>query len=120
MFVDPRTLQRRRNRLLRGTVCAFALTLTALGVGFIPSLTETVTEAVAPKPDYHEILVTELARQHFLATNTPTIVREEAKTLEFFESQYNIRNKHLGLPPATVAAPKDGLLSFSYLAGVMD
>jgi hypothetical protein len=120
MFVDSRTLQRRRDRLLRGAVRALALTLIAFGLGFISSLTEALTATVAPKPDYYRILVTELARQHFLATNTPTVVREEARTLEFFERQYNVRNEHLGLPAATVAAPGKELLSFSYLAGVMD
>lgn len=114
--MDQRALQQQRNRLLRGAALALTLMLFSLGMGFIPSW----AEAVAPKPDRHKVFVAELAHLHVLATNTPTIVKEEAATLEFFEKQYNIRNEHLGSPAAKVTAPVEGLLSFSYLAGVMD
>lgn len=114
--MDYRDLQRRRDALLRGAGISLALALAAIGIGCFPSL----AEAIAPKPDYYRILMAELAREHFLATNTPTVVKEEAETLEFFGSQYDVRSKHLGSPPAEVFAPREGMLSFSYLAGVMD
>ncbi len=114
--MDQRALQQQRNRLLRGAALALTLISMSLGLGFIPSW----AEAIAPKPDRHKVFVAELARLHFLATNTPTIVKEEAGTLEFFERQYNTRNEHLGSPAAKVTAPVEALLSFSYLAGVMD
>jgi hypothetical protein len=107
---NNRATQRRRNRLLRGTLYALFLASIGCGVGFIDSW----AEAVAPEPDYYRIVFDDLARQHFLATTTPTVVKEDDSTKEFFEGEYNARNRKLGLPSAGVTVPEGGLLQFSY------
>jgi hypothetical protein len=112
-----RTIAHSRNRLERRAAYALVLVSIAAAIGWI----ESWTKAVAPKPDYYRTLFAELARQHYENTTTPTVVRKVAKTLEFFESQYDARNRFLGLPAGKVTAPESGLLSFSYvLPGVLD
>lgn len=107
---DIRIIERKRNRLERGAVYALALISFASAVGWI----DPWTEALTPQPDYYAILFRDLAEQHFQNTTTPTVVREEPRTLEFFAKQYEAKSKFLGLPPVTIRAPESGLLSFSY------
>src|SRR5258708_4075003 len=110
---NQRAIERKRNRRVRGIVYAGMLAVSAAAVGFIDSC----GEAVASKPDYYRIVFEELAHHHFLYTNAPIILKEDPKTLEFFQSQYDRANRHLGVPTSEVTAPESGLLTFDYIPG---
>ena len=84
--------------------------------GFVNSL----TQRVAPKPDYYKLLFTELARQTSLQSGTPTIVKEDEHTLALFEREYNARNARHGLTRERVFAPKDSVMLFTFLPGAFE
>src|SRR5438309_1548187 len=110
-LVTAQCLQGKRGRLKRSALYALVLTMTGCGFGFVGRL----TNRVAPKPDYYRLLFTELARQTFLQTSTPTIVKENENTLALFEREYNARNAKQGLPSERLSAPKNSLMTYSYL-----
>lgn len=114
--LNVRSLQRRRRRLRRAALYALALVLAGCGFGFLESL----TELVSAKPDRHQLLFSELARQMSLATGTPMIVKEDDETLAAFESEYNRRNRKFGFAAGKVIVPNNGLLQFTYVPGMMD
>lgn len=108
-------MERKRSRLLRGML--YALILATIGGCF--GFSDRLAAFVAPKPDYYRILFTELARQTFLQTGTPTIVKEDDDTLATFETEFNRRNAKLGFPKGHAYIPDNALLQFSYAPGMI-
>lgn len=84
--------------------------------GFVDSL----TQRIVPKPDYHKLLFTELARQNTLLTGTPIIVKEDESALAMFEREFNRRNARLGIPPQHLSTPADEVFGFSYAPGMIE
>lgn len=110
------SLQRKRNRLKKAALCGLVIVIAGCGFGFVNRL----TERLVPKPDYHKLLFTELARQAVLETGTPTIVKEDDSTLAMFEREFNRRNARLGIPPQQLTMPDNEVLGFSYAPGMME
>jgi hypothetical protein len=72
-----------------------------------------------PKPDYHKLLFTELARQAALQTGTPTIVKEDDSTLAMFEREFNRRNARLGILDQQITMPDNEVFGFSFAPGII-
>ncbi len=109
-------LQRKRARLKRGALYALVVIVTGCVFGFVDRL----TRRIVPKPDYYKLLFTELARQNYLQTGTPTIVKEDEHTLALFEEEYNLRNAKYGFSNEQVVPPKVSVLQYSYPPGMLD
>lgn len=113
MFSDAHATKTRRKlhlRLLLLAAVALVLTIKAL-------YSEAWIESLASRPDLYAILFDELARQHYLASTTTTIVKERNNTLEIFQKQYTLRNQKLNLPQLPASAPNEALAYFSYVPG---
>src|SRR5438552_1383487 len=108
-------IQTRRKWLARLTLCGFIVIVIGFSVGFV----DGVTAIVLPNPDYYRLWFTELARQSNLLTGTPVIVKHDEDTLESFNTEYNRRNKKLGLPPGEAARSNDAVAQFTYAPAMM-
>ncbi len=106
-------LYRNRNRQRLAGSCAFGLVIIGIAFGFV----DRFAEKIAPLTDYHRILFTELARQHFVLTGTPTIVKEDDFTLELFERQYDRTISQVSGFPTMLTMPFGYLWQFSYAPG---
>ncbi len=115
-LITHQRFRRKRGRLKRESAYALVLALAGCTFGFVDSL----TQQIAPKPDYHKLLFTELARQSTLQTGTPTIVKEDDSALVMFEREFNRRNSRLGISAQQVNMPHNEVLGFSYAPGVIE
>lgn len=108
-----RTLQQRRNRLVTRSATAFVLIALASGFGIFPAWTAWVV----PKPDWAKLSLIELARQHYSATGTTTILKENDRAFAIFDQQYNFRNRHNRIAEERLSrSPLNDLeLFFTYL-----
>lgn len=68
-MLDIKVLVQKRNRLRRGAVYAWILLAASFAVGF----TDSLVERIASKPDYYQVVMSEVGRGHFSSTGTTTI-----------------------------------------------
>jgi hypothetical protein len=115
-FTTHQRFRRKRGRLKRESVCALVVVLAGCGFGFVDSL----TQRIVPRPDYHNLLFTELARQTTLQTGTPTIVKEDDSALAMFEREFNRRNARFGISAQQIAMPDNEVFGFSFAPGMID
>lgn len=103
--------RQRRNRI--AAACALSIVLAAAGIAF--GFINALTQKLLPHPDYYKVLMKEIAHQHYLATGTPTIVKENDQTREFFQQQYDFRNRNNSLSEAQLTVEPDDFKFFAYL-----
>ncbi|MCI0388073.1 MAG: hypothetical protein MOB07_04805 [Acidobacteria bacterium] len=111
----PDPFRRRRNRLRRSMLVAFLILILSGAIGAIGWHRRRST----PPPDYYKTLLTDLAEQHYRLTGTPTLIRENERTLDYLNRLYNQAARRDRRPEERVSVSYENEIQSSFVPGAL-